>query len=208
MKIIIAMLSLSFAACQADSESALDHAQILAVRAEPANVAPGQRARIDLLAGNDAGDVYTVVPDTLEATSSMGPLVAQRADDGWYITAPAQPDVVSLTVTQSIDGTLWPATKSLVVGEARANPQVSLQIDGQDAAEMVARAGTTPALTAIVDGIAPFTYAWYSSVGDVPHYHQQIAALDASSPKDGAVLLVVRDSLGGVGWQLLPAHIQ
>lgn len=73
--------------------------------------------------------------------------------------------------------------------------------------ELVAPAGTKPELTAVGAGREPLTYAWYSSVGDLTGYRQPSAVLDAAEAAEGAILLVVRDGAGGVGWHLLPARV-
>src|SRR5688572_23025004 len=110
MNKLIIMLSVSLVACAESAEARLDHAQVLAVRAEPASVAPGQRARIDILAGDDAGNVYITAPDELTATGMQGPLAVERTDDGWYVTASDAPGRATLHVSLAIDGITWPAT--------------------------------------------------------------------------------------------------
>ena len=204
MKRIVFFLAL--AACDAAPELArLDHSQILAVRAEPPAVAPGQRAKIELLAGDDAGNVYEADPDTLDA----GPLAVERTADGWYVTAGATPEIATLEVSLAIDGVQWRATKSLVVNAPAENPKInSMQIDGAASAELVAAAGTKPSLTVVGEGKEPFKYAWYSSVGDLEKYRQPTAILDAAEPAEGHVVIVVRDAAGGVSWQMLPARVE
>jgi hypothetical protein len=55
------------------SPSALDHAQILAVRASPPRLAPGQRAQIEVLAALDDGSVSTVgMPEVIAPPLSVG----------------------------------------------------------------------------------------------------------------------------------------
>jgi hypothetical protein len=155
--------------------------------------------------------VYITAPDTLAATGAEGPQPVEQTTDGWYVTATA-PGISSLAVAVTIDGVSWPATKSLVVGEPHDNPGVGMNIDGAEANEMLAAVGTKPQLTARATGahgeIEPFTYAWYSSVGDVKYYRKPAAELDASEAADGTLLLVVRDSFGGVAWSILPASVQ
>jgi hypothetical protein len=199
------------AACDATPELArLDHAQILAVRTEPAAVAPGQRARIDVLAGDDAGAVFETAPDRVTASSrTSGPLAVERAADGWYVTAGDAPEIATIEIVLAIDGIAWRATKSLVVNAPAANPRIAtMQIDGADRDELVVAAGTKPALTVVGEGAGPLTYAWYSSVGDLEQYRQPTAILDAAEPADGHVVVVVRDGAGGVSWQLVPATVR
>jgi hypothetical protein len=204
MKLIIA-LSLSLVACAEAGEARLDHAQILAVRAEPPHVAPGQQARIDVLAGDDSGAVFEADPETLVA----GELVVEHTAGGWFVTAGAVPGLANLAVTLTIDGLEWRADKALIVGAPGANPRVAaMQVDGSSAATLVAPTGSKPAVTAIGEGGGLLTYAWYSSVGDLQFYRQPTAILDAAEPAEGQLLLVVRDGAGGVGWQVLPARVE
>jgi hypothetical protein len=204
-------LSVLAGACAESAEARLDHAQILAVRTEPAHVAPGGVARVDILAGDDRGAVFVASPDELVATGAAGPLHAERTPDGWFVTAGATPDVATLDLSLTIDGVAWRARKALVASAPAENPRViAMQIDGAPAGSLVAASGTRPQLTAIGDGGAggELTYAWYSSVGDLSGYRQPSATLDAADTAEGAILLVVRDAAGGVGWHLLPARVE
>ncbi len=194
-------------ACAEAEEARLDHAQILAVRAEPAHIAPGERARIQILAGDDSGAVFEADPETLLATGAQ-PLAIEHTADGWFVTAGPQPGIVTLRVTLTIDGLEWPASKQLVIDDRAENPLISMQMDGATTTEIVAERGTKPELTAVAVGPGPFTYAWYSSVGDLERYRQPTAILDAADPAEGSLLLVVRDSVGGVSWQLVPSRVE
>ena len=207
MKTAITLLLLT--ACDATPELArLDHAQILAVRTEPATVAPGERARIDVLAGDDNGAVFEAGPARVTALSrTTGPLVVERTAGGWFVTANGIAEIATLEVAIDIDGTEWRATKSLVVNARTDNPPIlSMQIDGTDRDELVAAVGSKPALSVPAD--EALTYAWYSSVGDLENYRQPSAILDAAEPAEGHVVLVVRDDVGGVSWKLLPARVE
>jgi hypothetical protein len=196
-------------ACAEPEAARLDHAQILAVRTEPAHVAPGGVARIDVLAGDDAGAVFVTSPDELAATGAGWPLRVEHTPDGWFVTAGDAPGIASLDVAVAIDGVSWRAHKALVVGEPADNPRVAaMQIDGTSQDELVAPLGTKPELTAIGLGREPLTYAWYTSVGELERYRQPTAALDASDAGEGTIVLVVRDGAGGVGWHLLPARVE
>jgi hypothetical protein len=196
-------------ACAEADEARLDRAQILAVRAEPAHVAPGGTARIDILAGDESGAVFETSPDELVAMGAAGPFPVERRANGWFVTAGALPEIATLEVAVSIDGVSWRAKKALVVSEPAENPRVAvMQVDGSASEELVAPVGSKPELTAIGVGREPLTYAWYSSVGDLERYRQPSAALTADAPAEGAVLLVVRDDAGGVGWHVLPARVE
>jgi hypothetical protein len=191
-------------ACNLPAEPALlDHAQILAVRVEPPTVPPGQRAKIDVLAGNTAGDVFVVAPDALDAG---GAPIAREAD-GWYITAGDGPGAL-LTATVGVDGDALVADKLVAFGDRADNPTIAaIQLDGTDATALACSTGTKPALAANADGVAPLAFAWYSSVGKLEHYRSVPATLDADAPAEGVVVLVVRDARGGVDWNVVPAVV-
>jgi hypothetical protein len=199
-------VTLAAVACSEPSEPALlDHAQILAVRATPPHVAPGGRARIDMLAGDYAGSVFEAQPESVTAQG----LAVEHADDGWYVTATV-PGIVPIDVALTIDGELWRAEKQLVVAQPADNPRVAtMQVDGAAAAtELVAQVGTKPALAAVGEGMEPLSYAWYSSVGDLEHYRKPEATLDAKAAAQGTIVVVVRDRVGGVDWHVLPARVE
>jgi hypothetical protein len=208
-RLIVCALVLTAACDQVERRDRLDHAQILAVRTEPATVAPGARARIDLLAGDAAGAVFEAAPETVTAAGPGGPLAVVQGDDGWHVTAGPTPGVGLVDVTVTIDGTTWAARKALVVGETVPSPQITtMQIDGAAGDELVVAAGTRPSLGVVGEGRAPFDYAWYSAVGDLEGYLRPTAILDAAAPAEGTVVVVVRDTAGGVAWRRLPATIE
>lgn len=198
-------LLLATVACTETSEPALlDHAQILAVRTTPAHVAPGGRARIDMLAGDTAGNVFEAQPETVTAQG----LAVEHAADGWYVTAGA-PGIAPIEVALAIDGEVWRAQKQLVVAQPADNPRVAtMHVDGTASTELVARVGAKPELAAIGEGTEPLGYAWYSSVGDLEHYRKPEATLDAAAPARGTIVVVVRDGVGGVDWHVLPARVE
>jgi hypothetical protein len=191
--------------CAEAEEARLDHAQILAVRLDPPQVAPGAKARVDILAGDDHGNVFESAPTTLDA----GGLPVEQTIDGWFVTAPATPGIVPLAVTLEIDGGSWSASKQLVVAEQGENPRVeTMQIDGQSAdGELVLAKGTKPKLAAAGTGES-LRHAWYSSVGDLKFYRQPEAELDAATTGEGLVVVVVRDDRGGVGWHIALARVE
>jgi hypothetical protein len=199
--------AIAVAACNTSTDPfALDHAQILAVRSEPAHAAPGSSVRIDVLAGDEAGDVFVAVPDGVDA----GGLPAQRKADGWYVTAPAGAQSAPVAnVTLAVDGVELGATKQLLFADDRPNPMIdNMQVDGSAVEAIAASKGTKPALDTAVAGDGTYTFAWYTSIGKLEHYRREQATLDANELGEGLVVVVVRDDQGGVTWQMLPANVQ
>jgi hypothetical protein len=203
----IVLFAIACAACTTNNADTftLDHARILAVRSEPAHVPIGGTVRIDVLAGNDAGDVYVAVPDAID----IGTLAAQRESDGWYVTGP---DGVQLaptaTVTIAIDGELKVSTKELVFGDSADNPMIGdMQVDGSAIQTIDIAQDTKPALDAITAGVEPLSFAWYTSLGTLEHFRDPEATFDADQAGDGTIAVVVRDAQGGVAWQIVPASV-
>src|SRR5438477_8238881 len=125
----ILVTCIAVAACNTSTDPfMLDHTQILAVRSEPAHAPPGSSVRVDLLAGDEAGNVFIAIPDSLDA----GGLPVQRASDGWYVQGPAgMPSAPTANVAITIDGQLLRATKQLDFADDRPNPSIDdMQVDG------------------------------------------------------------------------------
>ncbi|HUJ58261.1 MAG TPA: hypothetical protein VLX92_07205 [Kofleriaceae bacterium] len=204
MRIAIACAAL--AACTSSTDPyRLDHAQILAVRSEPAHVAAGGSVRIDALIGDDSGAVSVVVPDSVEVDG----YAVTRAGDGWYVqSSPSLPVAPTATAAVTIDGAIWLATKQLDFADDRPNPTIAaMQVDGA-AAETIAAAPHAPATLAAevaVDGTA--SYAWYASFGSLERYRSSEATFESDRSDTGTVALVVRDDQGGVAWLTLPAAV-
>ena len=202
----ILLLCLALAACNEAAEPArLDHAQILAVRATPPHAPADGKVKIDLLVGDYAGMVFETQPDTVIA----GTLTVEHSTEGWFVTGGGVP-AVTVAVSSTIDGETWRAEKTVVFDDKPLdNPSVTaVDMDGTQTAAVDTSIGARPALTANCAGGDTLTYAWYSSVGDLEHYHKQTATLKADAAADGTVAIVVRDDQGGVGWQVLPGHVQ
>lgn len=211
-KLVPVLLVVGSGACADSDDAALDRSQILAVRTDPAHVPAGTKARVDILAGDERGNVFETMPDKLESAG----LAVEQTSEGWFVTAPmpsaTTPRLAMLALAVTIDGSEWRATKQLIVaadGTPRANPTVTaMQVDGSPASgELVVQEGEKPALSALGDG-DELEYAWYTSIGALSRYRQPEAILDANETGEGVVVVVVRDGVGGAGWQILPARIE
>lgn len=205
----------------------LDHARIIAVRTEPAVLAPGQRGTIAMLVtGVDgpravAAEDFTVsVPDALAA---FVPVI--RTADGWTVEAPdadevaalrvtlglspEQPVAVPLTATTTVDAVALIAHKWTEVAATTANPTIAgVAVDGVAATTVRVAAGSSPELTVTHDAGPTAVVRWLSSVGDLARYQSATATLDAAAPARGAVVVVVRDARGGVAWHIVPAEVE
>jgi hypothetical protein len=188
-----------------DDTFTLDHARILAVRSTPPTVPIGMQAKIDVLCGDAAGDVFVVDPTMVDAE----PATAARGSDGWYVTAQPGMQGATLNVLAPIDGVDYPADKEITFGGFEFNPDVTaIAVDGVASTSLQAGSGGASTLTAkTTPTTQTLSYAWYSSVGKLDHARDAAATLEPSAAKRGLVLVVVRDTSGGVGWQTLDTTV-
>lgn len=229
MRTLAVCLSFALAAGCADVTEPyeLDHARVIAVRTEPAVLAPGERGTVAMLVtGVDgpravAADDFTVsVPEPLAA---VVPVV--RTADGWTVEAPDadevaavrsalgvaadQPVAVPLTATTTVDAVALTARKWTEIAATTANPTIAgIAVDGVAATTVRVRAGSSPELTVTHDAGPTAVVRWLSSVGDLARYQSTTATLDAAAPARGAIVVVVRDARGGVAWHIVPAEVQ
>lgn len=205
---IFVLSSLVLAGCgELSSPSALDHAQILAVRASPPRVMPNERSRIDLLAGLDDGTVAVLVP------SVEGGLAVHEPDATYVVAPPAagEPFGLPIEVSVELQGAIKRAEKTLFVGAAGANPTIDgILLDGEPIQEepVVVAAGTRPRFSVTAAGEAELAFAWHSSVGDLGFYRSETMELHADAAADGLLVAVVRDAVGGTEWRVLEISVR
>jgi hypothetical protein len=228
---ILAAPLLALVACAEVAEPyQLDHPRVIAVRAEPAALAPDAVARLDVLATGVDGP-RVVAPSALRvaiAAPAAGFMAADAvtvAADGWHLRAPSaeaiagaraalgltpdQPLAVPLTFTTVIDGVTLTADKWVGLGAAAANPQIAaITVDGVDAAAVAVVVGARPRLGVRHDAGAAGVVRWLSSVGDLEDYQRPEAVLAADADARGAIVSVVRDRAGGVAWTIVPATVE
>jgi hypothetical protein len=210
----------------------LRYARVLAVRAEPPQVSPGQRARIDLLVTGNDGVPVVRGPDLIApappqpgqpaAPPEAAQLIAQE-NGVWYVAAPSEailgqlrqafglpagsdaPIPFPLSVTATIEGQPRVAEKIVWLGGTAANPTIgAVTVDGRplDDSLSIAAPGTH-ALVGAAAGAGTLSYAWYSAFGTLKKYREPMATLEELTAGEmGALVLVVRDDKGGVTWKL------
>ncbi len=215
------------AGCQDFSApSDLDHTQILAVRTQPAQLAPGERARIDLLVTDSAAMPRVVAPADV-TTNELAASALARDEQGWTLTAPDAETLASarqtlglpddapvplpITVRVEIDGLEKTAEKIVFLGRRVDPPSVPVvTIDGAPMPEagLQARIGDRPKLGASATAAAgEISYAWYSSVGKLIEYRSPSCTLEAKKAGEGLLVVVARDPQGGVAWTIVPAAV-
>jgi hypothetical protein len=220
----LGVLLLALVGCTDDTDPPwqLDHDRIIAVRATPPRIAAGEQAVIDGLIGFHGAPVAEQSPEDAAVLSPAGLAAALRHDGGrWVVTAPGADELaaaraalglaadalVPLQVQVGYPGALR-ATKTVWLGGAAANPAMTdVEIDraaATQAALVVAPLRDVPLSIALDD--ARYDVTWLSSCGTMHDFDLPTAFLrvEADDPATGQLALVVRDSDGGVSWQVWP----
>ena len=222
MKRLLSLMILAALGCSDFRDPGdLHYARTLAVRADPPRVAPGERARIELLVtGNDgipvvrAPDVVTPAP-AQPGQPSPPPEAAQLIpqDNGaWYVTAPPAevlvrlrqalglppeseapiPFPLSLSVT--IDGQVRPSEKVVWLGGAAANPAITaMAVDGQPMGEspLAISAALPHVLTGSAAGEGVLSYSWYTAFGELKKYREPTATLEKALAGESGAVVLV-----------------
>jgi hypothetical protein len=211
------------AACTDDLDPPwqLDHDRIIAVRATPPQIAPGERAVVDALVGYKGEPVAELSPDDAAVVSpaSLAGTLARDAA-GWVITAPSAVEIdaaraelglpptvpVPLELRVRHAGGALTATKIVRLGGAGDNPDMTdVQIDraSPGSAPVVVASLIDVPLTVPLDD-ATYDVTWLSSCGTLHDFDLPTAYLrvEAHDPHAGQLVLVVRDASGGVNWRV------
>ena len=213
----------------------LEHDRIIAVRATPPAIQPGETSTIDLLLGFAEMPVVERGPDfaTVVAPMSLADVLAPDSG-GWVVTAPSaerlaaarlelglMPDApvplqVGVGVTwpyevASVDGRTFGAVKTIFLGETRANPELAGMLIN----------GTEPGMELVVpkeDKVPLFVEAddevdivnWLTSCGEMHDFDLHSAYLKVlpENPQDGQLAVVKRDAKGGVSWRVWPIRAE
>jgi hypothetical protein len=221
--------SMSIACNEGTHPSLLDHATILAVRAEPPRINAGEKARIDVLVSTAEG-----TPELIETPAIAVALPDERAPEmvemnegGSFVIAPPDeaiaairaaqglpedaPVPVSIDLSVTISGVEKAATKMILLGDTAQNPTIgALVIDGTEYPEgpVFVPVGTKPRIGVVASGDGELTYAWYSSVGELDFYRSQTMTLDAIEAKSGRIVVVVRDASGGASHRIYDVTVE
>ncbi len=194
----------------------LDHDRVVAVRAEPPHVAPGEHAVFEALLAHAGGPTTIEPPFNASAAAAPGHLftAVHYYFDHWRVDGPDQAalDVaraelglaadapVPIDVTLELRGPLY-AQKTVWLGDSHANPPVPVLSYGPQLA-----VGRTYELSYAppADG----SIRWLTSCGTLSDDTAPHVTHVTDEPCDGELVLVVRDGLGGVAWQVMPLHVE
>lgn len=209
-----------------DQRWELDHEHVVAVRATPPRIMPGERAKIDaLLAHADAAPSVASPASAIPRVEDGDPLAGLVTyDGGWYVTAPSEdvlaqirardglaadapvplPVVMAFPAAKS-DEYLY-ATKTIYLGASGANPSApAMAIDGQLASDQISVPMQRDVYVS-VNVEAGARVNWLTSCGSLFQDDVSTAFLRVL-PEDepaGDLAVVIRDAFGGVAWQVWP----
>lgn len=225
----------ALAGCNSDLDEPweLAHDRIIAVRANPPRILPGEQATLELLLGYADQPVAQRAPDFAAVVSPESLKSAVELDGGqWVVTAPDEdalaaaraelklaadapvPLQVGVGVTwpypvASVDGMTFGATKTIWLGERAENPVLSgMLINGADApegAEIVVPKDTKVPLFVEADDTVDIVN-WLTSCGEMHDFdlHSAYLVVTPESEQEGELAVVYRDDRGGVTWRVWP----
>lgn len=208
------VLLAALAACNADIDEPwqLEHDRIIAVRATPPAIMPGETTTIDLLAGYDANPAAERGPDFVQVVSptSFADLVQPGGPGVWTVTAPSEERLAAArtelnipagmpvplrvgvaaawpTPVMSPEGNGFAALKVVWLGISAANPTLDgLTVNGVEAPAgtelVVPKAEKVPLFVDANDEVDIVN--WLSSAGTMHDYDLHAAYLTFTDPED------------------------
>jgi hypothetical protein len=204
-----------------DPEWQLDHDRLVAVRASAPHIAPGETATFDALVAHkgaatdveqplgvlvaDPKDLSSVVSGNVATCPDAATLDAERAELGLDAGAPVPLDVVMQFPDSN--GIHLLAKKTIYLGDSVANATTvgNPTMEGAPLAPSI----TIPSGIDVhfsVDADPAAQVNWLTGCGTLhdDDEHTSFINVQSGDPKTGELALVVRDTLGGVVWQVWP----
>lgn len=226
---LASLVALWLGACGQDVDLPwqLDHERVIAVRATPPRIAPGQRSQLDALLGRAEGAPYEALPDRIEVVSPQSLASALTTTDGTFsVLAPSESTLaaartelglaegaaVPLQLRVGFADTERTALKVVWLGEAGGNLALgSALVGGEDALTKDAlevQPATEVRLEVPFD--ASYNVNWLTSCGTMHDFDLARAYLrvEAADPQAGHLAVVVRDERGAVAWRVWPIAAQ
>jgi hypothetical protein len=211
----------------------LDHDRIVAVRATPPGILPGEQTTLDLLVAYADAPVEERRPDGAQVISpeslkdviepgtwtitapSEERLVAARAELGLPVGAPV-PLVVGVGVTwpypvTAVDGKTFPATKTVLLGVHAENPELTgMMINSVAPGEdlVVPKDAKVPLFVEADDTVD--IVHWLTSCGEMHDFDLHSAYLKVlpDQAQEGQLAVVRRDGQAGVAWKVWPIRAE
>lgn len=229
MRALIAAALLAGCIDPVDARWQLDHDHVVAVRATPPRLVPGERARLDALVARK-GELTTVeAPVTAALIDAPEALSSLLRYDGasWFVEAPGEDvlraerarigfaagtaipvDVYAAWTTA--EGDPMYARKTVWLGDTGANPPLpAARVDGAPMApEVIVPRETDVYLS--VDVPAAWRVSWLTSCGQL--FQDDVATsflrVVEGDSVEGELAVVVRDGDGGVAWDVRPIRAE
>lgn len=229
MKRALVLLAVTGCIDEVDARWQLDHDHVVAARATPPRIRSGDMTNLDALVAHEGRGVSVENPLDAQVGSARFASYLTFEHGAWKLTAPdaqllasARPALglpedapvpvdVMLTFSRSTDRAAPDPVrvkKTVWIGEPAPNPVVpAVTIDGAPAgAEVIVPVGRDVYLMVDTGGAPNVRVNWLTSVGtlfqdDVATAFVRVAPEDS---RDGELVVVVRDSTGGVAWQVWP----
>jgi hypothetical protein len=238
--VLLSTFAVGLAACGVDIDQPwqLAHDRIIAIRAEPPHILPGETSTIDLLAGFTELPPQAKAPDVAYVVSPMSLSDVIAPDNGqWIVTAPSAERIDAARAELGLpDGSpvplqlgiaaAWPnkvmspndagfgGTKAVILGSSASNPTLEgLMINGveapPDGTEIVVPKETEIRLYVEAND-EEMTVNWLTSCGVMHDFdlHNASLTVDPEDPQEGQLALVVRDQVGGVAWRVWPVRAE
>lgn len=232
-----ALLVIVLVGCNSDLDEPwqLEHDRIIAVRATPPRILPGEQSTIDLLLGFETGPVAERGPDLATVVSPMS--LADTLEVGtWQVTAPSEAKLAAVrtelglpdgapvplqigvavawpTPVASPDGRNFGATKTIWLGESATNPELTgMLINGNDAPAgteiVVPKEDKVPLYVEADDSVDIVN--WLTSCGEMHDFdlHSAYLMVLPDQPQEGELAVVKRDDRGGVTWRVWPIRAE
>lgn len=234
------LAAIAAAGCMGDIDPPwqLSHNRIVAVRADPPGIAPGETSRIDALLAHK-GAMTSVATPVLAMVTSPASLadVLSMSGGTWTVTVPGNdrmaaarselqlaadaPVPLQIGVSYAGPGDMpgdqtLTATKTILLGQHTANPTLDgLMIDGKsiDAAApsdplTVGKLVNVPLSVNAND--VDFDVTWLTSCGTMHDFDLPAAYLrvETADPQSGELGIVLRDANGGVTWKIWPIQAE
>src|SRR5690606_23779369 len=104
LAVVLAGAALAGCGTDLDEPWQLEHDRIIAVRAEPPRILPGEQARIDLFLGFETEQVTSRSPDVASVVAPMSLADTMAVDAGnWIVTAPSEERLAAARVELGLE---------------------------------------------------------------------------------------------------------
>jgi hypothetical protein len=219
--------------CQTDLDEPweLAHDRIIAVRATPPRIMPGEQSTLDMLVGFEEQPVAQRPPDFAAVISPQSLMNAVKPDNGqWIVTAPSEEMLAAARAELMLEpgapvplvigvGATWPypvmspepsgfgATKTVWLGDSHTNPSLDGMLvnsaDAPEGTELVVPKDTEVPLFVEADDTIHIVN-WLTSCGEMHDFdlHSAYLVVTPESEQQGELAVVYRDEKGGVTWRV------